>query len=85
MTRRKNTNPTGRGVSTTEATKDGKAFSLVLDGDRFPIWLACFCSAIGGMVAAQRRTPNPTMIARWCARMADAAIREAAARQKDAA
>ncbi len=72
---------TGRGVLTIRRTKGGSRVIARLDGIMYPTWLACYQSALAGMIAAQRRTPNPAMVARWCATMADVAAIEATYRR----
>ncbi len=53
----------------------------VLDGD-IAEWRAYFRAAITGTIAAQTKTPNPQLIARWSGTMADAAFTEALRRRR---
>ncbi len=72
---------TGQGHLTTRRMKDGRNSCPTLDGSDFDVWVACYRSAITGFVSAQRRTPNPRIISRWCARFADVAVTEALRRR----
>jgi hypothetical protein len=61
---------------TTTATKAGRG-SLSLHsvvGDS--MWCACFLAAIAGVSAAQRAAPNPDLIVRFAAQIAERAVAE---------
>lgn len=60
-------------------TKAGQASSknpASLDGIDHKTWRECFAAAIAGAVAAHRRAPNPKIVARLAARIADHALEE---------
>jgi hypothetical protein len=70
--------------STTRTTKVGKASTPRLAHDDHKLWCACFTAAIGGIMAAHRRTPNPDLVIRLASRVADRGFQECR-RRKDAA
>jgi hypothetical protein len=54
-----------------------------LEGDDLEIWRAYFTAAIGGVVSAHRRTPNPEAVAKLAGRIADRAIEECRLRRTE--
>ena len=75
----------GAGSSTTRPdTPAGPGSSRVevIDDDGLAIWRECFASAIAGTCAAQRIRPNPKIVTRHAALIADCALEAARERQK---
>lgn len=67
-------------ASTTQITKAGPNSCRRFAGDDLDRWERFFCSSAAGFISAQRRTPNPDMVVRWCGNFADRAMEEAARR-----
>lgn len=82
---RRSTGWRGVGASTIRRTRGGRSvltLTAALDGDEYVAWLVCYRAVLSGAIAAQRRLPEPKMMARWAATMADAAYAEAAQRRR---
>jgi hypothetical protein len=66
------------GASTIPSTKGGKGSSKngALSSVEQRTWRECFIHAIAGITSAHRRSPNPDLVVRMAARIADQAIKE---------